>query len=293
MQNKLKEKYTTSKELMSDLYELMKNEDYVFRGINNTNQLNPSICRVFGACDLSEEEIDMLYKLYRLSPDLIKNDSDYLDFLACAQHYGLPTRLIDWTKNPFVAIYFSINKKKKEDEEYRIYYTNLNNNTVIDNGYSAHDVLDPADKNCIEKYIDFLKLIKKDRAKFVSNINNRNLKLGESGVCVDSPINDGLIFYDARYSNARLIAQSGIFSIPIEINDNLAKNEIESNTYYTILEFDDTERELMIKHLDRIGCNKYKLFPEIENLCSYIVEKELDGTFKEIKRRFGKDYKYE
>ena len=54
----------------------------------------------------------------------IDNDQRLIPYLAVMQHYGIPTRLLDFTEEIAVALYFAFEKKRKEGK-------NENNDRVI------------------------------------------------------------------------------------------------------------------------------------------------------------------
>ncbi len=88
----------------------------IYRGVKDVDyQLVPKVGRIakfekFSAEELLKEEQTIL-RLFKERAWATLSDAKSAtnwEFLALAQHHGLPTRLLDWSRNPLVAAYFAV-----------------------------------------------------------------------------------------------------------------------------------------------------------------------------------------
>lgn len=90
----------------------------LYRGQSLDKTLLPKIAR-YDVADVGKTEREMLEDFQRRSLHLIDSKpGNSWDWLALAQHHGMATRLLDWTENPLIALWFSMATKvevKRED----------------------------------------------------------------------------------------------------------------------------------------------------------------------------------
>jgi len=90
----------------------------LFRGQKVKTSLKPKLEKPLLFSTLKETEKEILGEFRRGFTHLSElKPEDEWDLIAIAQHHGLPTRLLDWTYNPLVALWFAIQKKSISDGE--------------------------------------------------------------------------------------------------------------------------------------------------------------------------------
>ncbi|MDE6058840.1 MAG: FRG domain-containing protein [Clostridia bacterium] len=110
--------------LVSILHEI-KNEVnftsyFFYRGVNNEAYKLRSSLRVNY---LENFEDELINEMYNKCPAEFSSCKSDFEMIAKMQHYGLPTRFIDFTKNPYVSLWFACQKNEniKNDTNGLIY----------------------------------------------------------------------------------------------------------------------------------------------------------------------------
>ena len=255
----------------------VQNRVLFYRGhASKTWELVPAIYR--GKPNLVDSEDKMIDETIRLFPNEFTNSMSTMEQLVKMQHYELPTRLLDLTSNPLVALYFAcqIDENHKDDAgqvfmfpvlEEEIKGVESDSVSVVSNiakqkaGFSIdkdtkHNI-DVTSFNSEGDMPYLIHTIQREKPHFQSIIEPETI---ESVIPVQTKMN-----------NPRIIRQSGAFFL-FGIKDN--KKELAELKFKrgSVL-IDSCCKQKILKELEQIGISKRTLFPEMEIVLPLIAEK--------------------
>lgn len=105
-------------------------DNWAFRGQLNTEwELMNAIERTDFIKNYKGIEADFLSEFQRGARNYLGKDETpehLIEWLALMQHHGAPTRLLDFSKSPFIAAYFAFEQTQYSDQDIAIWAINLN-----------------------------------------------------------------------------------------------------------------------------------------------------------------------
>lgn len=206
--------------------------EFLFRGQTTDAPLLPKICRLEARGDKLQAERHVLNEFKRINPLLIKEHwpLDDWDYLSLGQHFGLPTRLLDWTNNALTALWFA---------------------TGESNSYKIHEGADA---------VVWILMVYED--DFIMNIENMDpfevpsMKIVRPRVIKQRINNQSGLF--SISSSKEILENRPINEIDLYA-DKLIKVKIPSEKLSEIR-----------TDLNSMGINAFSIFPELEGLCNYL-----------------------
>jgi hypothetical protein len=239
---------------ISDMIKFLKSdtqEDQIiwFRGqADKSWLLRPSLARQDQA--LVKEKMLVKKFIQTASPYVIDNiPKTTWDWIFLMQHYRVPTRLLDWTETPLVALYFAICEQRDVDGViWCLDPVRLNKEARLKFSYDLELPAFGVDEKVLDNYLP-------DR-----------LEGGTSEMFPIAAI--------GQRNSKRMLAQAGTFTInhlkdvPIE--------EIGEKKHIWRYIIPAAKKEDLKDELDHLGYSELKLFPELDTAGKHVA-KELLG----------------
>ena len=196
----------------------MEHRYWVFRGHGSVGwHIEPSLARYFRshqqniqADKFYPREADAIRKFRRSAHLHLKHlpaEDEQLSWLAVMQHFGAPTRLVDFTHSPYVALFFAL-----EDSAPEVGFGEILSSDDLDKKYRPYEV-----------HAVHLKSVRCQTGKILKKDGppkDEDYFIGDGG----NQTKEFAGFFEGAWQNQRQVAQQGLFMVPSKIDLDIDKH---------------------------------------------------------------------
>ena len=231
--------------------------EWAYRGQVSDWPLSSTLQRKLSCCQIDFDQAPAIEK--KMLRDFKRRYSgvddgkleDTLFCLALMQHYGAPTRLLDWTYSPYIAAKFAVEPGRKESVLWCI-NTKWCNDTA--QSIAGDKFGDRDNDDWRQRGFDFLYIVPQNVRAFIA-------------------------FENPYYLNERLIIQQGVFlcpgnvTLPFDENLRAMRGWAEAQNIIKLeLKLNKKELETFKTRLKRMNITSATLFPGLQGFASSLGE---------------------
>ena len=277
-------------------YQLQTDYQFLFRGMANYQwEIEPSI----SVLSLLSKERSMVESLTKQYPYDFNDQLASFQMLAKMQHFGLPTRLCDFSLNPLVALYFACLDYESLNTDGRVIMCfkdirDINSNIInfICSTYQAnvfwsekvklnefHDVFSSLNVSldeylniyCMEDGIFF------SIPNYISERENRQqsvFMIFPNWIQYNNWHDDSYISINESADSSQYFRGENADNICVwEVLNKIPERRLKSDFISILIE--NKSKANILRELSYFGISKSSLFPEIEHSAAYIKERAL------------------
>lgn len=217
-----------------------------FRGQSDFSwQLLPRVCRedFKSAAKKSKDTIEgyeetAFNQFCIRTSHLLDKDLSIVEKYFLAQHYGLPTRLLDWTTNPLAALFFAVSENQLKDKNGALYAI-----------YSRKDIPGYEHESILYNHRD---------SKKIARIINDIIK--------NKPCSDKFkypIKIIPNLQKGRIISQNSRFSM--HLSNSKKYDEIIGDVVFKF-KINSEKKDTILRELSMLNINRASIFLDINNI---------------------------